>query len=154
MKKNKKVLVKRIILPKGFHFKVRSDYDYEDVDHYPYYEKKYYNFTIELHHHDKYIGHVELNQVDSFSKKILETHSDLEMEYHNQKLGVKMYAKAIKVGMKHGFIVQSSGQSSDMAERVWLSKSLKEYFRVRQLPLKSRWDKGNTWRVYNKYVKE
>lgn len=65
--------------------------------------------------------------------KVFETHSSLANDYHGKGLGTLLYAKAIAWTLNHGFKVKSSGDSSDMAKRVWESKGLRKHFNIRKI---------------------
>lgn len=80
------------------------------------------------------IGNVELERDMG---KVFKTHANLDDKYHNRKLGTLLYAKAIAWVLNHGFKVRSSGDSSDMAKRVWESKGLRKHFNIRKLYVKS-----------------
>ena len=77
------------------------------------------------------------------------THSRLDSLYHRRGLGTIMYARAIQWALDNGHVVRSSGNSSDMAQRVWKSKGLRNFFSIRKRKHKecSRYD---TWYAYSK----
>lgn len=68
--------------------------------------------------------------------KVFETHSSLENKYHGRGLGTLLYSKAIAWTLNHGFKAQSSGDSSDMAKRVWEGKGLRKRFNIRKVSQK------------------
>lgn len=113
-------MMKKVIAPKGYSFKIKSDRDYGSYDEV---------FVIELHKKKKgRIGTVRL--VKSY-KGCYCTHSDLDDDYHNRGLGTLMYAKAIQWGLKQGYRIRSSGGSSFEAQRVWRGSSLKRWFDIK-----------------------
>jgi GNAT superfamily N-acetyltransferase len=65
--------------------------------------------------------------------KVFETHSDLEDKYRGKGLGTLLYSKAIAWALNNGFKVKSSGDSSDMAQRVWEGKGLRKHFNIRKI---------------------
>lgn len=73
------------------------------------------------------IGDVLLEREDS---KTFVTHSELDSFYRNKGLGTLIYAKAIAWAINHGYKVRSSGDSSDMAKRVWNGRGLRKYFKI------------------------
>lgn len=62
----------------------------------------------------------------------LVTHSGLDSEYRGRGLGNLLYTKGIAWALNHGYWVRSSGNSSDMAQRVWEGKGLRERFNIRK----------------------
>lgn len=125
----------RIKAPKGFEFKVIVPTDLDD------------NVLVELRlkKGGKRVGAVELEK--SYRGKFYSTHSNLNIEFRNQKLGALMYAKAIAWCLQNGFKPRSSGYSSDAAERVWQSKTLRKYFKIRCYKNTSMY---RTWFAYSK----
>lgn|ERR1035437_4849118 len=110
----------------------------------------------------KEIGYVHLEKDydhDSRGKEFYRTHSFLAKDYRGKKLGVILYAKAIQWCLENKFRVSSSGSSSDDARRVWKSKTLRKYFKIRR---RANWrpyysinrsrhgDKFDTWYAYEK----
>jgi len=93
------------------------------------------------------VGWVEL---DRGVGKTFHTHSELFREYHNRKLGVLLYSKAIAWALNHGFKVRSSGGSSDMAKRVWNSKSLRKNFKIRKITKDGYTHDIETWYAYKR----
>jgi len=59
------------------------------------------------------------------------THSRLDKTYRGKGLGVLMYAAAIQYALDRGHKVRSSGYTSANAQRVWRSKRLRQYFKIR-----------------------
>jgi GNAT superfamily N-acetyltransferase len=112
-------MIAKIKAPKGYKFKI-TKYKYGD-------KKNSYDVHVKLYHEGFEIGNVELIQQDNGK---YETHSQLDYGYRGQKLGVTMYARAIQWCLDHGYKVSSSGQSSEMAQRVWKSKTLRKFFRI------------------------
>lgn len=81
----------------------------------------------------KVIGEVTLYEQDS---GVWETHSWLDTRYHGKGYGTKLYARAIQWGMTNKVKVQSSGCTSEEAQRVWRGKSIRKYFRIVTKPYK------------------
>lgn len=106
----------KIKAPKGFYFKVKNGYE---------------NYFIQLHKTstNRRIGYINL--IVCYNPNWLETHSVLDPEYHNKKLGALMYSKAIEWALDNGYRVRSSGCSSPDANRVWQGKTLRSNFRIR-----------------------
>lgn len=129
-------LATRIRAPKGFEFNIIRPTDPDD------------NVTVELRlkNGGKRIGSVELEK--SLRGKFYSTHSYLDVEFREQKLGTLMYARAIKWCLDNNFKPRSSGYSSDDAERVWESRSLRKYFRIRCR--RSKGSEYRTWFAYDK----
>lgn len=75
------------------------------------------------------VGHVELERV---GKTRFVTHSQLYSEYHGKGFGNLLYSKAIAWALNNGYKVSSSGDSSDMAKRVWRGKGLRKLFNIRK----------------------
>lgn len=73
------------------------------------------------------IGDVQLERAEG---KTFVTHSELDRNYHNKGLGTLIYAKAIAWALNHGYKVRSSGDSSEMAKRVWNGRGLRKYFKI------------------------
>lgn len=65
--------------------------------------------------------------------KTFNTHADLGFDYHGKGFGTLLYSKAIAWALNHGFKAQSSGDSSDMAKRVWNGKGLRKHFNIRKI---------------------
>ncbi len=100
-----------------------------------------------------YIADSNIGFVNLIPKgKELATHSWLSSNYRNKGLGVLMYARAIQYALENKKRIRSSGESSGDAQRVWKSKTLRKFFRIR------RYDDSNypkvdtyaTWRAYQK----
>ncbi len=123
MRKRKK-LIPKIRAPRGFHFRITKDY----------YDRKLEAVMVELwdSKSKREIGHVNLVRCHG---NFMETHSSLEEAYHNRKLGVLMYAKAIQWALKNGFKVRCGGPSQ-AAQRVWRGNSIRKFFKIRTF-----WDK-------------
>ena len=121
-------MIAKIKAPTGFRFKtvVQSQYrtEIQLFDTEKYKRSDYYA---------RYpIGSVSL--VRDPDNGFFRTHALLSYDYHHRGLGVLMYAKAIQWALSHGERVSSSGRSSDMARRLWKSKSLRKYFMIKHLP--------------------
>lgn len=123
--------ITKVKAPKGFTFKIRKPYETVMV-------KLYDKLT------DKEVGHVSLVKLKG---KSYATHSWLHQDYHHKGLGTLMYARAIQWCHEHGFLARSSGHSSDMAKRVWNSKSIRQFYAIKK---KDRADGYSTWYAYNK----
>ncbi len=93
-----------------------------------------------------FIGRVTLYQR---SAGVYETHSYLDDYYHGRGLGALLYARAIKWGMEQGYLVRSSGSSSDKARRVWEGKTLRKFFSI-----KKRKGEQVYWDVWYAYPKK
>jgi len=76
---------------------------------------------------NKVIGRVTL-ELDCRSYR---THSSLDKIYRGKGLGTLMYAAAIQYALDRGHKVRSSGHTSLNAQRVWKSKGLRKYFKIR-----------------------
>jgi GNAT superfamily N-acetyltransferase len=74
------------------------------------------------------IGHVSLIKV---REGYFETHSSLNNEFHGKGLGALLYARAIQYALDIGWGVRSSGQSSELAQRVWRGKTIRKYFSIK-----------------------
>lgn len=77
-----------------------------------------------------YAGNVEIERAYG---KVFKTHGNLKWDYHHRGLGTLLYAKIIAWAFNHGFKVQSSGDSSEMAKRVWEGKGLRKYFNIQKI---------------------
>ena len=123
MRKRKKVIPK-IRAPRGFHFRIYKEY----------YEKRLESVRVELWDSKtaSNIGHVNLVVA---SRGFMETHSDLALAYHNKKLGVLMYCRAIRWALENGFKVRCGGPSK-LAQRVWRGNSIRKHFKIM-----TRWDR-------------
>lgn len=95
------------------------------------------------------VGHISLESQNKSSNSFA-THSYLREEYHGKGLGAKLYAKAIQYCLARGYKVRSSGYSSLMAERVWRSKTIRKYYRIKSKRCKKYGD--TTWYAYAKLV--
>jgi len=95
----------------------------------------------------KRVGLVELER--GFGKTFY-THSELNHEYHNRKLGTLLYSKAIAWAINHGFKVRSSGSSSELAKRVWNGKGLRKHFKIRKVTTDSYTYDIETWYAYKR----
>jgi hypothetical protein len=141
----RKVVAKRIRLPKGYHFQISDNIKtggnvYIDLMR----KTMVYNKVRNIR-----IGYVTLSPIES--ENLCKTHSTLNYEYHDRGLGVLMYARAIQWALAHGYKVWSSGQSSTNAKRVWKSKRLRQYFSVRKIkPDKKMYVQDDTWACYVK----
>jgi GNAT superfamily N-acetyltransferase len=109
-------IMKKVIAPKGYFFKVTRSGPY------------YVYISLFEKGKDSEIGHVNLHReyAGCFS-----THSYLLPGYRNKGFGALMYAKAIQWGKTHGYRVKSSGGSSSEAQRVWRGGSLRRWFDIR-----------------------
>ncbi len=140
-------MIAKIKAPKEYKFKI-TKWRYGD-------KKQSFDVFVKLYHEGFEVGNVELIQEENGK---FETHSFLEYGYRGQKLGVTLYARAIQWCLEHGYPVSSSGQSSEMAQRVWKSKSLRKYFRItKEIPHRNRGltyygskDNYAMWRAYAK----
>ncbi len=161
-------MIPNIRAPKGFRFKVTSEiYDYNDnlscgcccreccqcpkskKD------KPILSYKINLYAGHNYIGDVDLVPSE-YNKNEYLTHSYLNADYRNKRLGTLMYAKAIQWCLKRNKRVRSSGESSEDAQRLWKSKSLRKYFYIRKT-FDSKYDRecGDDlaiWRAYEKRI--
>lgn len=127
---------KKIRVPKGFEFKIKIPNDPED------------NVKIRLciKATGKEIGCIELEP--KYKTNFYMTHSHLDCEFREQGLGALMYARAIQWCIDNNYRARSSGYSSDDAERVWQSKSLKKHFRI--LTRRQKSETYRTWFAYEK----
>lgn len=136
----------RIRLPKGYSFKVVQYNDYWDGN----------KISIRLLYGKNHtlVGYVDL--VPEYNTgRSLETHSYLAPKHRNKKLGVLMYAKAIQWCHTHKKPVKSSGSSSEDAQRVWKSKTLRKFFTIRKSynddwARRNKSDDDATWRAYQR----
>lgn len=123
--KNKKSS-RLIRAPRGFHFKISHCRDY-------FYNGRLYKgeHFISLYNSisNRKIGSICL---EPYGTKTFCTHSSLDVEYRGQGLGALMYARAIQWCLDNGYKVRSSGSSSNDAERVWRSKSIRKNFSLRE----------------------
>jgi len=117
---------KKIIIraPKGFRTKYRVSI-YNNKIEYVYCQL--YDTTKSP---EVYAGNVEIEHAYG---RIYKTHGNLKSEYYNRGLGTLLYAKIIAWGFNHGFKVQSSSDSSEMAKRVWDGKGLRKYFNIKKI---------------------
>lgn len=138
----KKLSIK-VQAPTGLYFKCTVG-KYGDV-----YIKLYKKFK----NSNRKIGQIRL--VDMGGKKFA-THSNLDYRYHNKGLGALMYSKAIEWCLKRGYRCQSSGYSSEDAQRVWKGKTIRKFFdiKVKQTE-KGVWanPEYQTWFAYEKKAK-
>lgn len=126
----------RIRLPKNFYFTVEKHrhvcddyctrYGCEEFD-----EEAIATISLHDRNNEMASGIGEVRLVKVLNKEAYETHSSLDQEYWGKGLGTKLYAKAIQWGMKNGLKVRSSVAPSTYAQRVWNSKSLRKYFKIR-----------------------
>jgi hypothetical protein len=129
-------IAKKIRTPKGFKFTIHVPNDPED------------NVEIRLciKETGKEIGCIELER--KLGTNFYMTHSHLDCEFREQGLGALMYARAIQWCMDNNYRARSSGYSSDDAERVWQSKSLKKHYRI--LTRRPKGSFSRTWFAYEK----
>lgn len=131
----------RVRAPNGFNVRYRVET----------HRKKIYNVYCELYDRAKgtyyAVGNVELVQTGN---KGFATHSNLDPEYWNRGLGTLIYAKAIAWALNHGYKVQSSGGSSDMAKRVWSGRGLRQLFDIQKRTRKYTYNTNETWYAYPK----
>lgn len=129
-----KTKIAKVKAPTGFTFKIKRRDRY-------YVRVSLYSTVSTLE-----VGWIGLSLVRS---GYYETHSTLAPQYRNQGLGALLYARAIQHCLEKGWRVQSSGASSDEAQRVWKGKTIRKYFSIR---LKK--DKANSsfdkWYAYAK----
>ena len=112
-----KTSITKIDVPKGYSFKISKG---------PYGRGAYIRLhTIKCLYH---IGTVNLEKIRT---GYYATHSYLQSEYRNKGLGVLLYAKAIQYALRKGWKVQSSGASSEMAAKVWKSRTIRKYFTIK-----------------------
>lgn len=127
---------KKIKAPNGYYFRVQRSVKYGDV-----------RIVLYTKLERREIGSVNLEKVPRGN--FYATHSSLNWEHRNKKLGSLMYAKAIQWCHDNGFNARSSGSSSFDAQRVWKSKTLNERFKIK---VRNRTDyygsKCTTWYVY------
>lgn len=160
----------RIVFPKGIYFKIEKN-NYSGVVWDT--KSKSPPLDIVIYFFDKnkeylpgnHIGSIQLDGGDNFKydsctgeysliknikKPTYRTHSTLSEAYHGKGIGILMYAKAIQLALKLGFTVKSSGQSSSKAKRVWSSKGLRRFYRVRKVK-PSGINRGKTWQAFKKH---
>ena len=102
---------------------------------------------------DRSIGLVRLV---SMGGKKYATHSNLARKYHHKGLGTLIYSKAIEWCLQRGFRCQSSGYSSEDAQRVWKGKGIRKFFTIKQKQTESgTWanPEYQTWTAYEKKPK-
>ncbi len=140
-------MITKIRAPKGFRFQI--------VDTYNGYEIRLYDQKRK--DKDWHIGRVSIlkDYLPNQATDVYRTHSNLNEPYRDKKLGVRMYARAIQFALEKGFKIKSSGTSSDDARRVWNSKSLRKYFRIKHIKNKNYTnttygDRYDTWVAYQK----
>ena len=136
MKQQIKTVLPTLRAPKGYHFKVERSGKYHT------YIRLFDSTKMQV----GYISLVKLNYNDT--EKRWATHSYLRYDLHGKGLGALLYSKAIEWGLKHGYKIRSSGASSDMAQRVWKGKSLRQYFSIRHRANKIH--SAGTWYAYPK----
>jgi GNAT superfamily N-acetyltransferase len=114
----KRVLLPSLRAPRGFRFKVIEQYS---------------SVKVSLLRDGSEVGHIHMYKPYPYKKKTrLETHSWLCEDYRGRGIGTLLYSRAIEWGLKNGWKVQSSGGSSEMAQRVWNGKGVRQHFRIRR----------------------
>lgn len=147
-------MITKVRAPAGFKFKVTAK-PYQTVIELFDNNKKVIGPKGKMIPYQYAIGRVSLVQ-DTYSKGFWRTHSSLNPEYHNKGLGVLLYARGIQWVLEHKHRVSSSGSSSEMARRLWKSKSIRKYFHIKQK--KSKYyradpavgDRYDRWYAYEK----
>jgi GNAT superfamily N-acetyltransferase len=127
-------MITKIKAPKGFQFKITPGPAYTTVQLFDK-NKKVPDATGKMVPYAYAVGNVNLHK-DTFSDNFWRTHASLNAEYHNKGLGTLLYARAIQWCLEHGYRVSSSGRSSEMARRMWKSKSIRKFFRIKQAKTK------------------
>ena len=79
---------------------------------------------------DEPVGYVTLVPREN---KFYETHTFVDEEHRGKGFGVKLYAKAIKVGLKLLGEVRSSKKYSEDAWRVWTSIRLNKMYKIERI---------------------
>ncbi len=123
-------MITKIKAPKGFQFKIVPDVYSTSVQLFDK-NKKVPDANGKMVTYQYAIGTVSLYK-DTYSDNFWRTHASLNSEYHNKGLGTLLYARAIQWALEHGYRVSSSGRSSEMARRMWKSKSIRKFFRIKQ----------------------
>ena len=136
-----------IKFPKGFRVKIKTDIRDKMVE---LISDKYYpsqpGFEPEVKPPFCY-GYIELVCVGD---NTYETHSYLDEQFRGKGFGTLLYAKAIQWCHRNGYKIRSSGNTSKEAKRVWKSKTIRSYFRIRKLK-KRLWGVPHTvWYAYPK----
>jgi GNAT superfamily N-acetyltransferase len=127
----KKKNITKVKAPKGFRFKILKPSD-----------------TVFVQLFDKAtnqkIGNVNLVKL---SDTTYATHSWLDPRYHQKGFGTLMYARAIQWCHENGYVARSSGNSSEMAQRMWNGRSIRKFYSIKK---KVRDSGSATWYAYNK----
>lgn len=131
--KEKIITAPKIKAPRGYKFRITRDRgQYAEDDKWDYVHVTLLNSKTNYE-----VGHIELEKDDN--KWV--THSELNEDLRGQGIGIILYAKAIQYCHRKGWKVSSSGQSSDMAKRLWASKRLRKLFKIIKRSSKNRyWD--------------
>jgi GNAT superfamily N-acetyltransferase len=143
---NKKVILPNLRAPKGYNFKIIE---------------QQFNVLVQLRDkNNRKVGEIRMNKryktkyqnggyKYKFLKKV-ETHSWLHESLRGKGIGTLLYSRAIEWGLKHGYKVRSSGGSSDMAQRVWNGKGIRQHFRIRRIDRKGTGYYSDLWYAYPK----
>lgn len=81
---------------------------------------------------EEFVGYVTMNEklCERTGAHFYETHSFIDEEYRGKGLGIKLYDRAIREGMKRLGDVRSSLTPSDDAIRTWKSKRLNKKHKI------------------------
>jgi GNAT superfamily N-acetyltransferase len=133
---NKKVILPNLRAPKGFRFKIVEQYG---------------SVKVQLFKNRKKVGHINMYKAYPYGKaEKLETHSWLHEDLRGKGIGTLLYSRAIEWALKNGYKVKSSGGSSEMAQRVWNSKGIRQHFRIRRIDRKNKGYFSDLWYAYAK----
>lgn len=117
----------KVRCPKGFKFRIRQRSVFGGSYNSKIVHLETVAIIIELIHDGEMIGYVDVVKT---MRSTWETHSSLDVEFHDRGFGVLLYAKAIDVVLKRGYKIESSHEPSEAAARVWKSRRLNELYDI------------------------